>query len=26
MTELEVKEQGSAKANAIEHFGEDVHV
>ncbi|GAA3108394.1 hypothetical protein GCM10010520_61210 [Rhizobium viscosum] len=25
MAELEVKEQGSAKANAIEHFGKDVH-
>jgi hypothetical protein len=25
MAELEVEEQGPAKANAIEHFGEDVH-
>jgi hypothetical protein len=25
MTELEVKEQGPAQSNAIEHFGEDVH-
>ena len=26
MAELEVEKQGPAKANAIEHFGEDVHV
>ena len=25
LAELEVEEQGPAKANAIEHFGEDVH-
>ena len=25
MAELEVEKQGPAKANAIEHFGEDVH-
>ena len=25
MAELEVEEQGPAEANAIEHFGEDVH-
>jgi hypothetical protein len=26
MAELEVEQQGSAKANAIEHLGEDVHL
>ncbi|GLQ79471.1 hypothetical protein GCM10007881_29890 [Mesorhizobium huakuii] len=26
MAELEVEQQGSAKANAIEHFSEDVHL
>ena len=26
MAELEVKEQRPAKANAIKHFGEDIHV
>ncbi|BCH09357.1 hypothetical protein MesoLj131c_36150 [Mesorhizobium sp. 131-3-5] len=26
MAELEVEQQGSAKANAVEHFSEDVHL